>query len=634
MYQKPGPLTSILPQQQQQSAHNQIDDHERWYTEVTANNRMRLSLLSGIDTEIAWALNRLVRLCRNEDFRLRLIPGLMEALFEWPEWFSTTGYKEHTDLQSLFAPSNSLLLRRQHAIMSAFVLRNAALIDDQNALAIARFHRTMPLVLHALHNLDFFLDANSEFLSYILDILHCVGPTFVLPPKSSPQTSSPLQPLLRIVSESLNRSMIMAALLALTSLLSDPQNAPHLSPTSPALSVCIKYLPLHDDKPLLETSLNYLYTHLSHPALSKAFLLHPDMPSVLRILVTLLLLDQVQENVTLDITGDYHTVPSAVLSTKDHELNKTELDGLLPIHEPKRCFDWLALMFVKRPGGEITQVDLWNLYKDAFELCQDPPMLPASEVIKNATTMFGTQSLVIQGPPTKFIIQDIDRRKDTILADKLKCQWNRSQCTAPPLSTAAELCEHVLQHVKSYDVEGEAACLWSTCPVDKIPQDRFRAHVLTHFWQAHIPAERNPSQSDTITISPATNHPDPNPTQRNPPLPRSTVINSLRTVNDAPSVSLLALLCIRILFRASFAAVEAAPKVDADHFGFPGVTEETEDEDGGQVLEENTLINEKEGGRRGRRTFGGIRKLLEAVQIKDEVLMGWITEMINAAMEE
>lgn len=151
-------------------------------------------------------------------------------------------------------------------------------------------------------------------------------------------------------------------------------------------------------------------------------------------------------------------------------------------------FKRLALMFVKRPGGEITQVctpssdgdlrkrihisqvDLWNLYKDAFELCQDPPMLPASEVIKNATTMFGTQSLVIQGPPTKFIIQDIDRRKDTILADKLKCQWNRSQCTAPPLSTAAELCEHVLQHVKSYNVEGEAACLWSTCPVDKIPK--------------------------------------------------------------------------------------------------------------------------------------------------------------------
>ncbi|KAJ4485823.1 hypothetical protein J3R30DRAFT_3697216 [Lentinula aciculospora] len=635
LYYKSGSHTSTLPQQQQTvTVHNQTDDHERWYTEVTASNRMRLSLLSGIDTEIAWALNRLVRLCRNEDFRLRLIPGLMEALFEWPEWFSTTGHRENTDLQSLFAPSGTFLLRRQHAIMSAFVLRNAALIDDQNVLAIAQFSRTMPLVLHALHDLDFSLDANSEFLSYILDIFQCVAPTFILPPKSSPQTSSPLQPLLRIISSSSNRSMIMAALHALASLFSNPKNAPHLSPSSPALFICIKHLPLYNDKPLLEASLNYIYTHLSHPAMSKAFLLHANMPSVLRILVTLLLVEQVQEDVTVDITGDYHTVPSAVLSTKDHELSEAELNGLLAIPEPKRCFDWLALMFVKRPGSEITQVDLWNLYKDAFEPCQDPQMLPAADVIKNATTMFGTQSLVIQGPTTKFIIQDIDRRKDTILADKLKCQWNRSQCTAPPLSTAAELCEHVLLHVDSYNVKDEAACLWSTCSRDKIPNGHFRAHVLTHFWQAHIPAERNPSQSDTITISPATNHPDPNPTLRIPPLPRRTVIDFKRTINDAPSPSLLALLCIRILFRTSFASVEAAPKVDADHFGFPGVTEENEDDDEGQVLEGDTLENEKEGGRKGRRTFGDIRKLLETVQIKDEVLMGWITEMINAGMED
>ncbi|KAJ3984568.1 hypothetical protein F5890DRAFT_1573396 [Lentinula detonsa] len=629
-------------QPQQQSVHNQTDDHERWYTEVTASNRMRLSLLSGIDGEIAWALNRLVRLCRNEDFRLRQIPGLLEALFEWPEWFSTTGYKEHTDLHSVFAPPTTLSLRRQHAIMSAFVLRNAALIDEQNAIAIAGFFRTMPLVLHALHNLDFSLDANNEFLSYILDIFHCVSSTLILPPKSSPQTASPLQPLLHIVSGSSNRSIIMAALYALASLFSNPQNAHHLSPTSPALSVCIKYLPLHNDKPLLESSLNYLYTHLSHPAMSKAFLLHPDMPSVLRILVNLLLVEQVQENVAIDITGDYHTVPSAVLSTKDHELSQAELDGLLALPEPKRCFDWLTLMFIKRPGGEVTQIDLWNLYRESWEAHEGSyPMLPASDVIKNATTMFGTQSLVLPGP--KFIIQDIERRKDTVLADKLKCQWDRSKCTAPPLSTAAELCEHVLQHIDSHNVEDEATCLWSTCPRDKIPSspsltdhfvENFRAHVLTHFWQAHIPTERNPSQSDTITISPATNHPDPNPTKRNPPLPRRTVINFQRTINDAPSTSLLVLLCIRILFQTSFASVEAAPKVDADHFGFPGVTEETEDDDEGQLLEGNVVENEKEGGRRGRRTFADLRKLLEAVQIKDDALMGWITEMINAGMEE
>ncbi|KAJ3829830.1 hypothetical protein EV361DRAFT_876492 [Lentinula raphanica] len=626
---KSGTVSSL----QQQSVHNQTDDHERWYTEVTANNRMRLSLLSGIDGEVSWALNRLVRLCRNEDFRLRQIPGLMEALFEWPEWFSTTGYKEYTNLHSVFAPPITLSLHRQHAIMSAFVLRNAALIDDHNARAIAEFSRTIPLVLYSLHNLDFTLDINCEFLLYVLDIFLCVTPTFVLPLKSSKPTSSPLESLLRISSSSSNRSMIMAAFNALSSLFSNPQNAHHLSPTSPTLSACIRYLPLYTDKPLLEGSLSYLYAHLSHPAMSKAFLLHPDMPSVLRILITLLLVEQMQETVTVDIAGDYHTVPSAVLNTKDHELSQAELDGLLALPEPKRCFDWLALMFIKKPGGEVTQIDLWNLYRETWEGRQEPfPMLPASDVIKNATTMFGTQSLVLPGP--RFVIQDIQRRKDTVLADKLKCQWDRSKCAAPPLSNAAELCEHVMQHVDSYNIEDEAACLWSTCSKDKIPRNELRAHVFTHFWQAHIPSERNPSQSDTITISPSTNHPDPNPTKRTPPLPRRTAISFQRTINDAPSTSLLALLCIRILFQTSFASVEAAPKVDADHFGFPGMTEETDDDDEGQFLEGFTLEHEKEGGRRGRRAFGDMRKLLEVVQIKDDVLMGWITEMINVGIEE
>jgi chromatin structure-remodeling complex subunit RSC9 len=40
--------------------------------------------------------------------------------------------------------------------------------------------------------------------------------------------------------------------------------------------------------------------------------------------------------------------------------------------------------------------------------------------------------------------------------------------------------------------------------------------------------------------------------------------------------------------------------------------------------------SEQEGQRRGRSAFNGVRKLLEGVQIRDETLMGWITEMIQA----
>src|ERR1700728_4748048 len=74
-----------------------------WYTEATPLNRMLLSLRSGIDADIGWALNRLCRLCDNEQFVLKTIPGLIDALFEWPEWYANEGYKEHAEVTSLFS---------------------------------------------------------------------------------------------------------------------------------------------------------------------------------------------------------------------------------------------------------------------------------------------------------------------------------------------------------------------------------------------------------------------------------------------------------------------------------------------------------------------------------------------------
>ena len=78
--------------------------------------------------------------------------------------------------------------------------------------------------------------------------------------------------------------------------------------------------------------------------MAKAFLLHPEMPGVLRLLVSFLLKEQqsLEEKVTLDITGSVRTVSTNVLSTRDHELTKDELDSLLPKPEPQRCYDWYA----------------------------------------------------------------------------------------------------------------------------------------------------------------------------------------------------------------------------------------------------------------------------------------------------
>jgi len=287
-------------------------------------------------------------------------------------------------------------------------------------------------------------------------------------------------------------------------------------------------------------------------------------------------------------------------------------------------------MFVANPDGELTQVDFWNLYKDAFTPYQDrQALLVASDVIKNVNVVFPqAQAMVLPGPPQKFVVRGVDRRNEVIASERFKCKWDRSQCTHAAFDSPAELYEHVLQHLASSD-SSKSSCLWSSCP-SHLPKHALRAHILTHF-SATQPPSKHPSQSDTITL-PSEGFPYPNsdPTKRPPPPPRKTTITYRRPIVDPPSSSLTALLCIRILFKASFASSDLAPRVDADHFGFPGVIEDTGDQDQDDVGDGGQMDEEKEGERRGRKAFVGVRRLMEGVRILDETLMGWIMEMLTA----
>lgn len=311
-----------------------------WYTETVPNNRMSLSLRSGIHSEIGWALDRLCRLTHNEQFLFKSLPGLIDGLFDWPEWYVTEGYKEFSDQHILFSPPPDHRRQRRFALESLFVLRNAAL-HEQNAQELAVHSHTLPLILNGLHNLDFSRDENQEALLHIIDIFHVVASKFLVSP-SSANHINPLPPLISIASQSSNRTMIMTSLTALVALLSNSANAVHIPSALPALEASLRYLPLFIDKPLVDTCLNYLYMHVSHPPLARAFLLRPEMPGVLKILVSLLLSEQhnLEEKVTVDVTGTIHTVPSTAQATRDHELTKEELDGLVEKSEPQRCYDW------------------------------------------------------------------------------------------------------------------------------------------------------------------------------------------------------------------------------------------------------------------------------------------------------
>ena len=290
-------------------------------------------------------------------------------------------------------------------------------------------------------------------------------------------------------------------------------------------------------------------------------------------------------------------------------------------------------MFVARVDGEMTQVDFWNLYKDTFNPFADRYVpLAASDVIKNVTNVFPTaQAMVLQGSTPRFIVRGVDRRKDVITADPFRCFWHRGSCDAQPFASSSELHEHVLGHLSELE-NPEDPCQWSTCPQASLPNARLKNHVLTHI-AGPIPAEKHPSQSDTITLpTEPYPHPSATPTQRPPPPPRKTLITYDRPVADPSSTGLTALLILRLLFRTSITTSETAVRHDEDHFGFPGIVEDPLDPS--EIVDANQKLKDREGERRGRRAFNNIRRLLEDIQLKDATLMSWITEMLDAGIEE
>ena len=290
-------------------------------------------------------------------------------------------------------------------------------------------------------------------------------------------------------------------------------------------------------------------------------------------------------------------------------------------------------MFEVNADHELTQVAFYTMYKDVFTPYQDRYFaLPASEVIKSVTAVFPTaQAMVLPENPPKFVVRGVDRKKDTRALDRFKCRWDHSECMKGPFTSTSELYEHVLDEHINPHAEPRITCSWATCSHPPLEKAHIRGHVLTHLPATQPPA-RFPGQDDLVTLPYAGfPHPVADPTARPPPPARSAVLSYTQPARDATHTALTALLCIRVLFRASFASAAAAPRVDEDHFGFPGLVEDVGEKEGDEETGGGGATEgEREGERRGRRAFVGVRHMLEGVRLRDETLQGWIAEMVDA----
>nr|GAT55813.1 predicted protein [Mycena chlorophos] len=597
---------------------NTADGYERWYTDPTVNNRMVLSLQSSIDQEVHWALERLLRLSIGEIFYFEKTPGLVDALFDWPEWYVREGFKQLNDEYALFSPSPALSKQRRHALNSVAVLRNAAYFDSNVQMLI--YHpRPIPLVCAALASLDPTVDDHAEFLLNVLEFWHSFCAYHSVGQLANNLYWDPVPRIGQLLSVSTNRSLIIAALVSVNVFFGNPQNLPLLSPSSPILEAALRYLPLANDKKLVEACIEYLHTHLSHPPMAKEFLLHRQMPATVKLLVHVILSEQLEETHEVQIQEEAPRIATQAAFARDYELTKEDKERLLGLPEPERCSTWMRLMFVAKKYSELTQVEFWNHYKAAFGPHErEHPMLVAAEVIKNISSVFKEAQPSMENG--KFLVRGVDRRKVSSTEATFTCLWDRGACqTAFP--SVGDLFDHILTHLDA----ASNPCLWGSCTHDALPMTALRRHLLTHLPSPHAP-QTPASQNDHISIaSEDESYPMKDPTTR-PPAPVRTVLRMSEPTGNPPSNSLAALLCLRILFGGAFGALESAPRAGEDRFGFPGVTYAEEEEN---VVSTMSRDREREGEVRARKAFLGVRNLMEGVQIKDEVLMGWIHEMVD-----
>src|SRR5258708_28042877 len=109
--------------------------------------------------------------------------------------------------------------------------------------------------------------------------------------------------LISIVANSQDRAAIISGLCGLQNILDAFPNVRHVTPTSGSLKTAIRLLGIMEDRELVLAALEYLLAHLANPSLAKAFLPHPELPAVLRLLILHILYDQnlIAENMVLTV---------------------------------------------------------------------------------------------------------------------------------------------------------------------------------------------------------------------------------------------------------------------------------------------------------------------------------------------
>ncbi|KAG7575368.1 hypothetical protein FFLO_00358 [Filobasidium floriforme] len=422
----------------------------------STNNRLFLSLRSGIPTEVDYALEELVHLTHAGRINLSDFPGSVEALLDLVEgWvedveresaasavgFQTSGDTEAT-VSAFGSRSSTTVLglgidqptvdRERRATDALLVLRNAVFAGEDVENATAKQNKqvviwTIPGV--PIHGLLRATMKRPEPMLYMLDLLIALFPSLV---SLLEEAEAPTLPELFLTTGDVGFIVPLDQLFTLV--------PAHYLPSARLIPKLISFLLL--TPALLTNSLNLLYHITQEVTTSMSVLKDPEIVNYLRILTRLVKWDARELSLALkhagqvgtyiespepgalklqavdkkDAYGKHYTSQQTIgvaLKQDDGKDDTGESVGLGPVvkmsderrrrirsmKEPERAHAWMADTFVSQPDSSVTQVVFWRAYNAFVQQSPDeqpiPPGGTAGDVIKSATTVFPAANAMV-----------------------------------------------------------------------------------------------------------------------------------------------------------------------------------------------------------------------------------------------
>ncbi|CAK9781521.1 hypothetical protein CC85DRAFT_282658 [Cutaneotrichosporon oleaginosum] len=490
-------------------------------------NPLFLMLRSGIDSEVDYALPRLVLASfeYSDKFLLEHYIDSVSALREWPERWLDELEREHAYYELLRAGRNGDELARKalgavpaftanpvveaRASYSLQVLRNSSFVG-QNARTISRtsfinfvtrfFDLSPPFLLEIVAR-------SPEPVQHILILLQQISPYLYV----GPPIYKLLSEVLPYVATNTRDSTVLQLVIPI--LITAFQVPTFPPPPDSFIQHMLHLLTLNPPPSLLSMVLDLLAAVAPQAPYARTILSDPSISAHLRQLTILLKHQAKTHEMALEVPPEvrskniYNPAAAAHLSRqaamkrqRQREIDQPQMEvfggpgvqrevgtvaptlnpsirkELYTLSEPKRSIAWMHETFVYSSQAQLLQVSFWHAYRDFFSNpATVEQLLSASEVIKNVQVAFPAAQAKLfteKDGERKFIISGLGFRQGSDGADRFGCVWRG--CTSP---TGPSNPGELLAHIQSAHLDPmPPACAWGSCQHAGVTV----GHVLTH----------------------------------------------------------------------------------------------------------------------------------------------------------